>query len=57
MVVVINHEPSGSFVGEGFALVDRANALVFDDEPTAARLLARYAPEPGYAIEELTVAA
>jgi hypothetical protein len=57
MVVVIAHEQSASFLDEGFLLVDRANALVFDDAPTAAALLARYASEPCYAIEELTAAA
>ena len=57
MVVVIAHEPSASFLGEGFVLVDRANALVFDDAQTAASILARFASEPCYSIEELTAAA
>ena len=57
MVVVIAHEPSASFLGEGFVLVDRANALVFENETTAAALLARHGSEPCYAIEELTAAA
>lgn len=54
---MVTHEPSASFLGEGFVFVDRANALVFEDATTAATFLARFAPEPVYAIEELTAAA
>jgi hypothetical protein len=46
MVVVVGHEPSALFLGEGFVLVDRANALEFEDVRTAQVFLDRYASEP-----------
>lgn len=57
MVVVIAHEPSDLFLGTGLVLVDRSNALEFEDVQTASAFLARYASEPCYAIEDIVIAA
>ena|GEM_PF-5430519 len=48
--VVIVHEPTSQYVGPGFTLCPRADALVFDDAEVAARLLARHASEPCFAV-------
>jgi hypothetical protein len=53
MVVVVAHEPSSLFLGEGFALVDRAHALEFDDVFSAQRLLDRHASEPCFVAEDV----
>jgi hypothetical protein len=52
MVVVVAHEPSSLFLGEGFVLVDRAHALEFEDVQTAQTLLDRHASEPCFVMEQ-----
>jgi len=53
MVVVIAHEPSSLYLGEGFVLVERDLALEFDDVFSAQSLLNRYASEPCFVAEDL----
>jgi hypothetical protein len=53
MVVVVAHEPSSRFLGEGFVLVDRAHALEFDDAVTAQRFLDRHASEPCFVTDDV----
>jgi hypothetical protein len=53
MVVVVVHEPSSLFLGQGFVLVGRADALEFDTVQSAANFLARYASEPCYEVADL----
>jgi hypothetical protein len=53
MVVVVAHEPSSLFLGEGFFLVDRANALEFEDVRTAQVFLDRHASEPCFVAEDV----
>ncbi len=48
--VVLKHEPSGAFVGTGFALTDRAGALVLVDRDAAHALLVRHAPMPHFVV-------
>jgi hypothetical protein len=57
MVVVVSHEPSSLFLGEGFVLVERASALEFDDDVTAETFLARHASEPGFITEAVAQSA
>jgi hypothetical protein len=51
MVVVVAHEPSSLYLGEGFALVERAHAIEFEDERAVLALLERHASEPCFATE------
>jgi hypothetical protein len=53
MIVVVAHEPSSLFLGEGFLLVDRAYALEFEDVRTAQRVLDRHASEPCFVAEDV----
>jgi hypothetical protein len=53
MVVVVAHEPSSLFLGEGFVLVDRAHALEFESVFAAQALLDRYASEPSFVAEDV----
>jgi hypothetical protein len=53
MVVVVAHEPSSLFLGEGFVLVDRAHALEFEDVLAAQSFLDRYASEPCFVAEDV----
>jgi hypothetical protein len=53
MVVVVLHEPSSLFLGEGFALVDRAHALEFEDVFSAQQLLERHASEPCFVADDV----
>ena len=53
MVVVVAHEPSSLFLGEGFVLVERAHALQFDDVFTAQTFLDRHASEPCFVAEDV----
>lgn len=57
MVVVVAHEPSSLFLGQGLILVGVADALEFDSAAAAAEFLARYASEPCYSVAELSAAA
>jgi hypothetical protein len=57
MVVVVAHEPSSLFLGQGFVLVDRDVALEFEDVSSAQRLLARHASEPSFVIEAVAQSA
>jgi hypothetical protein len=52
MVVVVAHEPSSLYLGEGFALVDRAHALEFESVGVAQTLLDRHASEPCFVVAE-----
>ena len=51
MVVVVAHEPSAQYLGEGFTLVARADAIVFESASEAEALLDRYASEPCFVTE------
>jgi hypothetical protein len=53
MVVVVAHEPSSRYLGEGFVLVDRAHAIEFKDVFSAQAFLDRYASEPSFAPEDV----
>lgn len=57
MVVVVAHEPSSRYLGEGFVLVERAHAIEFDDVFSAQSFLDRYASEPCFALEDLAQSA
>jgi hypothetical protein len=57
MVVVVAHEPSSRFLGEGFVLVDRADALEFESVFAAQQFLDRYASEPVYVAADLAQSA
>lgn len=48
--MLIVHEPTSLYVGPGFVLGARADAVAFEDEDTAARLLARHASEPCFSV-------
>jgi hypothetical protein len=56
MAVVVAHEPSSLYLGEGFTLVDRAAAIEFDSAQAAQSLLDRYASEPSFVTESLVPA-
>ena len=51
MVVVVAHEPSSLYLGEGFTLVERADALEFENARAAHALLDRHASEPCFVTE------
>ena len=51
MVVVVAHEPSSLFLGEGFTLVERADAIEFEDALVARTILERFASEPCFVTE------
>lgn len=51
MVVVVAHEPSSLYLGEGLALVARADAIEFEDADVARLFLDRYASEPCFVTE------
>ena len=51
MVVVVAHEPSSQYLGEGLALVARADAIEFENTATAQRFLELHASEPCYVTE------
>ena len=51
MVVVVAHEPSALYLGEGFALVERADAIEFESAGEACALLERHASEPCFVTE------
>lgn len=53
MVVVVVHEPSSLFLGEGFVLVDRAHALEFESVLVAQAILQRHASEPCFVAEDV----
>jgi hypothetical protein len=53
MVVVVAHEPSSLFLGEGFVLVDRAHALEFENVCAAQSFLDRHASEPCFVAEDV----
>jgi hypothetical protein len=53
MVVVVVHEPSSLFLGEGFVLVERAHALEFEDVRAAQTVLDRHASEPCFVAEDV----
>ncbi len=57
MVVVIAHELSSLYLGEGFVLVERDHALEFDDVFSAQSFLARHASEPCFVAEDLAQSA
>ena len=51
MVVVVAHEPSSLYLGQGFTLVERADAIEFENARAAVALLERFASEPCYVAE------
>ena len=51
MVVVVAHEPSSQYLGEGFTLVERAHAIEFESVSEAHALLERCASEPCFVTE------
>ena len=51
MVVVVAHEPSSLYLGEGFTLVERADAIEFENARCAQVVLDRYASEPCFVTE------
>ena len=51
MVVVVAHEPSSQYLGEGFALVERPDAIEFESATEAHALLERFASEPCFVTE------
>jgi hypothetical protein len=51
MVVVVAHEPSSQYLGEGFTLVVRAHAIEFESAGEARALLERLASEPCFVPE------
>ena len=53
MVVVVAHEPSSRYLGEGFVLVDRALALEFESVFAAQTFLERHASEPVFVAQDL----
>jgi len=53
MVVVVMHEPSEMFLGQGFVLVERADALEFESVDAARRLLELHASEPSYVTHDV----
>lgn len=53
MVVVIAHELSSRYLGEGFVLVERDHALEFADVVSAQSLIDRYASEPCFVAEDV----
>jgi hypothetical protein len=57
MVVVVAHEPSARYLGEGFVLVDRAHAIEFENVFSAQAFLDRYASEPCFVAEDLAQSA
>ena len=50
---VVEHEPTGRFLGAGLALVDREQAVEFASRRQAERFLAVHASEPCYRTVEL----
>jgi len=57
MVVVVAHEPSAQYLGEGFALVERAAAIEFESASEAHALLERFASEPCFVTEHVAASA
>jgi hypothetical protein len=57
MVVVVTHEPSSQYLGEGFALVERAHAIEFESAGEAHALLERFASEPCFVTEAVAASA
>jgi len=53
MVVVVAHEPSAQYLGEGFTLVARADAIEFESASEAHALLERHASEPCFVTESV----
>ena len=53
MVVVVAHELSSLFLGEGFVLVDRAHALEFESVFVAQSFLDRYSCEPSFVADDI----
>jgi hypothetical protein len=53
MVVVVAHEPSSLFLGEGLVLVERAHALEFENVHAAQLFLDRHASEPCFVAEDV----
>ena len=51
MVVVVAHEPSSRYLGEGFTLVERAHAIEFESASEAQAVLERFASEPCFVPE------
>ena len=47
------HEPSEMFLGQGFVLVERADALEFESVDAARRLLELHASEPSYVTHDV----
>jgi hypothetical protein len=56
MAVIVAHEPSSLYLGEGFALVERADAIEFESAQMAQSLLDRHASEPSYVTVSLAPA-
>lgn len=54
MVVVVAHEPSALYLGEGFTLVARTDAIEFENARVAQALLERHASEPVFVTEPVT---
>ena len=57
MVVVVAHEPSARYLGEGFTLVERADAIEFETASQAHALLERFASEPCFVTEAVAASA
>ena len=51
MVVVVAHEPSAQYLGEGFTLVARVDAIEFESASAAHAVLERFASEPCFVTE------
>lgn len=54
MAVIVAHEPSSLYLGEGFTLVERAHAIEFESANAAQTVLDRHAPERASFVTEST---
>jgi hypothetical protein len=55
--VVVEHQPTGRFLGVGLVLVARDEAIEFPDVDAATRFLDRHASEPSFRVLPATAAA
>ena len=54
MVAVVAHELSSQYLGEGFVLVARDDAIEFESVAAAQELVERFAPEPAFVVERVS---
>ena len=56
-IAVVAHEPSAQYLGEGFTLVERADAIEFESAGEARAMLERHASEPCFVTEAVAASA